>query len=78
MYDEQKFTIAEKMVELDEISKSNTTLSEQEDVKNMLINARTILDGKYDSSNYDIQKSQIDQCLNSLNNMIIKFKGRNK
>lgn len=78
MYDEEKFIIAEKMLDLEEINKSNIALNEQEDVKNILIKARTILDGKYDFSDYDIQKSQIEQCLNSLNNMINKFNNRSK
>ncbi len=79
MYDNKKFEIEEKVIELNElVDDSNITLTEKEDIKNVLKNAESIINGRYDSMDYVIQENQIDQCLNSLNNMIKRLKIRKK
>ncbi len=77
MYEEKKFEIAQKLIELEEIS-SNITLTEQEDIQNILNRGKLIISGRYDSMDYMVQEEQIEQCLNSLNYMLKKFNGRTK
>ena len=75
MYQDKKFEIRFKLIEINDIIDDlNITSSEYEDIRNIINNANLILNGRYDSYDYIIQESQIDQCMNSLNNLIYSLK----
>ena len=79
MYQDKKFEIRFKLIEINDIIDDlNITSSEYEDIRNIINNANLILNGRYDSYDYMIQESQIDQCMNSLNNLIYSLKKRKK
>lgn len=79
MYQDKKFEIRFKLIEINDIIDDlNITSSEYEDIRNIINNANLILNGRYDSYDYIIQESQIDQCMNSLNNLIYSLKKRKK
>lgn len=79
MYQEKKLEIKLKLIEINEIINNlDITLNEYDDIKNAINNAKAILNGRYDALDYVIQENQIDQCINSLNNMINNIKKRKK
>lgn len=79
MYSQKKIQIASKLTELnDVIDGLDIMLEEYEDIKNIVNKANLIIGGKYDSLDYVIQESQIDLCLNSIDNMISRFRKRIK
>lgn len=79
MYQDKKFEIRFKLIEINDIIDDlNIISSEYEDIRNIINNANLILNGRYDSYDYIIQESQIDQCMNSLNNLIYSLKKRKK